>query len=118
MYIIILVPYSGNVWQGESLANLANRFRFAKLKPSKLFHLKLARAYIGSCHSPCIELYEFRFKASIIAAVYSYSSANFQMLVSTPPLLAPLTPVPIDQRISCQNPSHRFLNMLYTIYYY
>ena len=30
------VPYSGKVWQGESLANLANRLRFAKLKPSKL----------------------------------------------------------------------------------
>ena len=35
------------------------------------------------------------------------------MLVSTPratPLLPPLTPVLIDQRISCQNPGHRFLN--------
>ena len=32
----------------------------AKLKPSKLFHLKL---------SPCIELYEFRFKALFVAAV-------------------------------------------------
>ena len=32
------------------------------------------------------------------------------MLVSTP---LPLTPVPIDQRITCQNPSHRFLNMLH-----
>ena len=30
------LPYSGKVWQGESLANLANRLRFAKLKPSKL----------------------------------------------------------------------------------
>ena len=107
------VLYCGNVWQGGSLANLANRFKFAKLKPSKLFHLKLARAYIGSCHSPCNELYEVRFKFGIIAAVYSYSYANFHMLVSTQPLLAPLTPVPIDQRISCQNPSHRFLNMLY-----
>ena len=28
--------YSGKVWRGESLANLANRLRFAKLKPSKL----------------------------------------------------------------------------------
>ena len=27
------IPYSGKVWQGESLAN---RLRFAKLKPSKL----------------------------------------------------------------------------------
>ena len=30
------VPYSGKVWRGESLANLANHRRFAKLKPSKL----------------------------------------------------------------------------------
>ena len=30
------IPYSGKVWRGESLANLANRRRFAKLKPSKL----------------------------------------------------------------------------------
>ena len=30
------VPYSGKVWRRESLANLANRRRFAKLKPSKL----------------------------------------------------------------------------------
>ena len=30
------LPYSGKVWRGESLANLANRRRFAKLKPSKL----------------------------------------------------------------------------------
>ena len=30
------IPYSGKVWRGESLANLANRQRFAKLKPSKL----------------------------------------------------------------------------------
>ena len=30
------LPYSGKVWRGESLANLANRLRFAKLKPSKL----------------------------------------------------------------------------------
>ena len=31
-----IIPYSGKVWRGESLANLANRLRFAKLKPSKL----------------------------------------------------------------------------------
>ena len=30
------IPYSGKVWRGESLANLANCRRFAKLKPSKL----------------------------------------------------------------------------------
>ena len=30
------VPYSGKVWQGESLANLVNRRWFAKLKPYKL----------------------------------------------------------------------------------
>ena len=30
------IPYSGKVWQGESLTNLANHLRFAKLKPSKL----------------------------------------------------------------------------------
>ena len=30
------IPYSGKVWRGESLANLANRLQFAKLKPSKL----------------------------------------------------------------------------------
>ena len=30
------VPYSGKVWQGQSLANLANRPQFTKLKPSKL----------------------------------------------------------------------------------
>ena len=30
------LPYSGNVWRGESLTNLANRPCFAKLKPSKL----------------------------------------------------------------------------------
>ena len=30
------IPYSGKVWRGESLVNLANRLRFAKLKPSKL----------------------------------------------------------------------------------
>ena len=32
------VPYSGKVWQVESLANLASHLRFAKfkLKPSKL----------------------------------------------------------------------------------
>ena len=32
----LYIPYSGKVWQGESLANLANHLRFAKLKPSKL----------------------------------------------------------------------------------
>ena len=32
----MLLPYSGKVWRGESLAKLANRMRFAKLKPSKL----------------------------------------------------------------------------------
>ena len=30
------IPYSGKVWRGESLANSANRLRFAKLKPSKI----------------------------------------------------------------------------------
>ena len=30
------LPYSRKVWQVESLANLANRLQFAKLKPSKL----------------------------------------------------------------------------------
>ena len=30
------IPYSGKLWWGESLANLANRPWFAKLKPSKL----------------------------------------------------------------------------------
>ena len=100
------IPYSGNVWQGESLANLANPAWFAKLKPSKLFHLNLACVtyLVLNCTS-----FDFRHYL-IIAAVYS--SANFQMLVWTP-LLMPLTPVPIDQWISCQNPSHRFLNMLY-----
>ena len=34
-----IIPYSGKVWQGESLVNLANNKVFAKLKPSKLFHL-------------------------------------------------------------------------------
>ena len=29
------IPYSGKVWRGKILANLANRLRFAKLKPSK-----------------------------------------------------------------------------------
>ena len=32
----IQLPYSGKVWRGESLANLANRSWFAKLKPSNL----------------------------------------------------------------------------------
>ena len=36
MYVSIYLPYSGKVWWGESLANLANRRRFVKLKPSKL----------------------------------------------------------------------------------
>ena len=31
-----LIPYSGKVWWVESLANVANHQRFAKLKPSKL----------------------------------------------------------------------------------
>ena len=30
------IPYSGKVWQIESLVNLAYRLRFTKLKPSKL----------------------------------------------------------------------------------
>ena len=30
------LPYSGKVWQGEGLSNLANHPWFAKLKPSKL----------------------------------------------------------------------------------
>ena len=30
-----VLPYSGNVWRGESLENLANEHNFAKLKPSK-----------------------------------------------------------------------------------
>ena len=28
-----IIPYSGNVWWVESLANLVNRLQFAKLKP-------------------------------------------------------------------------------------
>ena len=32
------IPYSGKAWRGESLANLANKKAFPKLKPSKLFH--------------------------------------------------------------------------------
>ena len=35
-FINYSILYSGKVWWGESLANLANRQRFAKLKPSKL----------------------------------------------------------------------------------
>ena len=65
---------------------------------------------ISSHHSPCIELYEFRFKALFIAAVvllYSYLAGSSQHL------LMPLTTVPIDQRISWQNPGYKFLNMLY-----
>ena len=30
-----VILYIGNVWRGESLANLANEHNFAKLKPSK-----------------------------------------------------------------------------------
>ena len=35
-YYKVSIPYSGKVWRGESLANLANCRQFAKLKPSKL----------------------------------------------------------------------------------
>ena len=34
--ILLQLPYFGKVWWVESLANLANRLRFAKIKPSKL----------------------------------------------------------------------------------
>ena len=30
------IPYSGKVWQVESLVNLANRLQFANLKPFKV----------------------------------------------------------------------------------
>ena len=33
---LLYLLYSGKVWWVESLANLANRLQFAKLKPSKL----------------------------------------------------------------------------------
>ena len=36
MQLLSYIPYSGKVWRGESFANLTNRRRFAKLKPSKL----------------------------------------------------------------------------------
>ena len=36
MVTVSNIPYSGKVWWGESLANLANGLRFTKLKPSKL----------------------------------------------------------------------------------
>ena len=36
IYSSVEVPYTGNVWQEESLANLMNHQRFGKLKPSKL----------------------------------------------------------------------------------
>ena len=36
VYVCVYVLYSGKVWRGESLTNLVNRPRFAKLKPSKL----------------------------------------------------------------------------------
>ena len=32
---ILLVPYSGNVWQQQSLENLENRLWFSKLKSAK-----------------------------------------------------------------------------------
>ena len=35
-YPKIIFPYSGKIWQGESLVNLANRPWFSKLKLSKL----------------------------------------------------------------------------------
>ena len=34
--MVYKIPYSGKVWQVESLENLANRLRFPKLKPSKV----------------------------------------------------------------------------------
>ena len=35
MIVVMYIPYSGNVWQKESLANLVNEHNLAKLKPSK-----------------------------------------------------------------------------------
>ena len=75
-------------------------------KTIQLFHLKLARIthLVLNCTSFNLRHY----------SLLQYSSANFQMLVSMPrvtPLFAPLTPVPIDQQISWQNPGHRFLNI-------
>ena len=47
--------YSRKVWRVESLANLANRLRFAKLKPSKLvvtINNPLADLFIRKLFSP------------------------------------------------------------------
>ena len=33
--LFVALPYSGKVWRGKSLVNLANHLGFAKLKPSK-----------------------------------------------------------------------------------
>ena len=48
MSTICKIPYSRKVWQGESLANLANLRRFAKLKPSKL---------IATIDNPLVDLF-------------------------------------------------------------
>ena len=45
------MPYSGKVWWVESLMNLANHLRFAKLKPSK-FVLIIITFLTESIHLP------------------------------------------------------------------
>ena len=74
------------------------------IRQTKTIHLKLARVTHLVLNCPSFDLRNYP------------SSVNFQMLVSTP-LPALLTSVSIDQRISCQNPDHRFLNMLYKAYH-
>ena len=57
------IPYSGKVWRGESLANLANRQQFAKLKPSKLVVIIITLwLYLSICQTlPCQTLKKSKF---------------------------------------------------------
>ena len=57
-----VVPYSGNVWRGESLANLANEHNFAKLKPSKR-HMQVTKQW--DCTPICQTFFAKSFIRSI-----------------------------------------------------
>ena len=46
VYLHMYVPYSGNVWLRESLANLVIRPCFAKLEPAKFKLLQVMLGYL------------------------------------------------------------------------
>ena len=73
-YYIMCVPYGGNLWWGETSANLANDHKFAKVSPANFSHsysFVINFLKFNDTTPSFVKLYSLNYKRSFAAISYS-----------------------------------------------